>query len=363
MKVIQLEGDHYTMGQQHARQVRDLRPRLVRVLRERLKQLGRYEAELGAHLAELTATWEAVARSTLDMLRGMADGFDLEWEPFFRYSIAAYLEDRLGHPAAGEGCTVWAASGPITRRGRPILAKNRDTQPVHRFLPCLARAHSISGYRYAYLTSAGSPAVFSSGMNEVGLAVADTHVISRCVGPGVARYSVMMEILEHHSRVESALDYLRQTPHMGDGTLSLVDRAGDMAVFEAGRGACSVLRPERGFVVSTNHFCGAQLRDCWLEREPGDLQGNSQKRYARVTKALDGATGEVDTAWAQALMADHGGRRPSVAERKQSAICRHPRIDPRSQTISSVVYLPQEGRLLFADGRPCRTPFHAWTVV
>lgn len=357
MKVIQLEGSYYKMGWQHAQQVQDLRPRIVKAIRRRLRGLAEYEIDLRPIVVELASAWNEIAWPTVEMLRGIADGLELRWERFFCYTIAPYLEDRIQLPAYGQGCTVWAASGPVTRHHFPILAKNRDYRSEHRLLPCLVRAWPAQGYRYLYATSAGSPAVFSSGMNEMGLAVADTRVDSCAVGPGLARYSVMMEILERHSDVESALDYLRQVPHIGDGTLTLIDQTGNMAVFEAGHTTHSILYPEDDFVVSTNHFCGPPLRDCWIDRNPPGLRGHSQNRYARVVTALQADRGQVDVAWAQALMADHGGRRASVAERKQLAICRHPRVDPLSTTVSTALYLPQERTLLFADGRPCQVAF------
>ena len=118
------------------------------------------------YVTELATAWKEVARPTLEMLRGIAEGLELDWDPFFRYTIAPYLEDSIQRPVYGEGCTVWAASGSITRQGLPILAKNRDYRPEHQSLPCLARVQPARGYRYLYATSAGSPAVFSSGMNQ-----------------------------------------------------------------------------------------------------------------------------------------------------------------------------------------------------
>jgi isopenicillin-N N-acyltransferase-like protein len=363
MRVIELEGGHYQMGRQHAWQVRDLSPHIREVMRRRMRHLKPYQADLRPHIAELTSTWEEIARPTLDMMRGIAEGLELEWEPFFCYTIAAYLEDRLGHPAYGEGCTVWAASRSVTLDGLPILAKNRDFQPDHQFLPCLVRARAVQGFRYLYVTSAGSPAVFSSGMNEMGLAVADTRVASCGVGPGLARYAVMMDILEHHSDVASALDYLCQVPHIGDGTLTLVDQVGEMAIFEAGHATHSIIRPEHGFLASTNHFRGAQLRDCWVDSSPPELQGNSQNRFERVITALGAAQGRVDVAWAQTLMTDHGDPNSTAAERSRHAICRHSAFDTRSVTISTVLFLPEDRTLLFADGRPCQAPFQVWSVI
>jgi hypothetical protein len=356
MRVLELTGEPYAMGQQHADQVRDLRPQIVAAMEQRLAALAQYGIETQPYEAELVAVWEELAQPTLEMLRGLAAGLELEWDPFFRYTIASYLEDRILSlsQAPNEGCTVWAAAAPITRHGMPMLVKNRDYRPDHQPLQCLARARPTRGYRYTYVTSAGSPGVFSSGVNEAGLAVADTHVASLDLGPGLARYSLMMELLEQHNGVRSALDYLRQVPHIGNGTLVLVDLTGNMAVFEAGHTVQGVVWPEHGFVVSTNHFVTAHLRERWVDRSPPELRGNSQNRYAKVVAALQSVRGLVDAAWAQGFMADHGN--------PQYALCRHPDADPRSATISTAVYLPQERTLLFADGPPCQASFKAWSA-
>lgn len=355
MKVIELAGTHYEMGRQHGQQVRELRPLILQAMHQRLARLEQSGVETRPLVAELTSVWEVAGLSTLEMLRGIADELDLDWQPFFHYTVASYLEDHSMKRSFAEGCTVWSATAPITQDGAPILAKNRDYQPAHLPLQCLARAKPAEGYRYACVTSAGSPAVFSSGMNEAGLAVADTHVSSLDVGPGLARYSVEMELLEHHDTVRSALDYLRTVPHLGDGTLVLADATGDMAVFETGHTHYGVVRSEDGFVVSTNHFVTTPLCDLWADRNPPALRGNSQSRHAKVTEALRTAEGRVDVHWAQALMASHGG--------PQKAICRHAGLHPRSATISTVIFVPGSGVLYFANGQPCRTDLRALDVL
>ncbi len=356
MRVIRLAGDHRTMGRQHGYQVRDLRPHILAAMHKRLASMAERSADPEPYVAELISVWEVVTPAILEMLRGMAEALELTWNELLRYAVAAYLEDHVlgaGH-TLGQGCTVWAAAAPITHGSIPLLVKNRDYRPDHQPLQCLAQARPVQGYRYTYVTSAGSPGVFSSGMNEVGLAVADTRVTSLDIGPGVARYSAMMELLEHHASVASALDYLGQVPHIGDGTLVLIDQADDMAVFEAGYSVHGIVRPQEGFVVSTNHFVTDSLSGQWVDRSPPALRGNSECRHARVTHALLADRGQVDTALARRLMACHGD--------PQEAICRHSELDPRMTTISSALYLPRAGKLLFADGRPCQAAFCAWSV-
>lgn len=355
MKVIELAGKHYQMGLQHAQQIRNLRPEIVKAMRQRLRVLEPYKADLQSDVKDLASVWEEVARTTLEMLRGIAKGLELEWEPFFFYTVASYLQDLLGNRAGHEGCTVWAATMSVAQQSAPILVKNRDYRPDHQLLQCLAYARPDRGYRYLYVTSAGSPAVFSSGMNEVGLAVADTHVSSLDIGPGMARYSVMMDLLEHHNNVVSALDYLRSVAHLGDGTLVVVDAVGDMVVFEAGHSALGIVWPEAGRVVSTNHFVTDSLRELWADRNLPELRGNSQNRYAKVDEMLEAARGRVNPGWAQRAMASHGGPR--------HAICRHAEVDPHSKTISTALYLPRGDTLFLANGQPCQDAFQVWHLI
>lgn len=352
MRVLKLAGTHYEMGRQHGYQVRNLRPAILQTMEQRLARLPQSEAETQQLILELLSVWEALGRSTLEMLRGMAEALELEWEPFLRYTIASYLEDRALRTTHHQGCTVWAAAAPITASGAPLLAKNRDYRPNHQRLQCLAYAHPEKGYRYVYLTSAGSPGVFSSGMNEAGLAVADTHVTSVDMGPGLPRYSVEMELLEHHTSVNAALEYLSSIPHIGDGTLVLIDAEGDMAVFEAGHTWQGVVCAEAGFVVSTNHFVTTPLSDQWRDCNPPALRGNSQRRYEKVKAALQTNCGQVTVGWAQQFMTSHG--------EPHDAICRHAELDSDSATISTVLYLPKAGQLVLAHGQPCQVAFQTW---
>ncbi len=344
------------MGLGHARQVSDLGPQIIAAIENRLSTLETLQIDYRPLVSELTDVLEEIARPTLEMLRGMADGLSLDWERFYLYTVATYLMDRTLYPLSdNQDCTTWAASGSITQDGKPILAKNRDYWPDHRHLQCLAWAKPKEGYQYLYLTSAGSPGVFSSGMNEAGLAVTDTHVVSLDIGPGIPRYTLMMELLEHFKDVRSGLEYLLQVSHMGNGTLILLDETGDLVVVETGHTQCGLVHPTDGFVVSTNHYVSAELRDHWVSRGPEEIHGNSRRRYARVSKALRGAQGKIDLNWAQSLMSSHGNL--------LGAICRHPSTGPRSVTISSILFSPQERKVHLAAGLPCRNEFNTWSLI
>jgi isopenicillin-N N-acyltransferase like protein len=354
MIVFDISGDHYRMGQQHARHAAGLKAHILQAVDQRLDLLEKLPVDVQPFQTELQELWEVEDRPILAFLRGLADGLDLEWKRFFRYTTASYLFDRAQKPIPGQGCTSWAAAGEAARQNMPILAKNRDYRPGHRKLQRLVRTSPEKGYRYINLTSAGSPGVFSSGMNEKGLAVADTHVVSTDIGPGLARYSVMMQVLEQCSRVPEAVEHLQSVAHIGDGTLTLVDAEGNSAVFEAGHSRTGLIPSEKGYVVATNHYVSPRLANRWQDLSPLNQKGNTHSRYSAVAQALQNRSGGVDFEWGRRLMASH--------TTPLEAICRHPQYEPESVTISTVFFFPQTRTVLAAGGMPCRAAFKRYQV-
>lgn len=354
IRVLNLSGNAYTLGQQHGTQVADLRPQIVKAMEVRLAALRQKNEPLEPCLDEIARLWETHTPQTLAMMRGLAESLGLPWEHYFTYIIASYLTDRLKGPENADGCTAWAASGDVTADGEPLLVKNRDYRPDHQQLQCLARIKPEHGYSYLTLTSAGSPGVFSSGVNAAGLAVADTHVVSKDIGPGISRYSLMMHLLEQCDRVSQALDYMKSVPHFGDGTVVLADMEGDMAVFELAHSVQAVRRSFEGYLVSTNHFSDLQTRSLWMDTNPPRLQGNSEARRRTIENELGSSHGQVNVIWAQTQMARHGD--------DLSAICRHPEVEAHAVTISTVIFQPRQASLYVTNGLPCQTPFEQYSI-
>jgi len=158
-----------------------------------------------------------------------------------------------------------------------------------------------------------------------------------------------LDILQNFSTVNEAINYLPTRPHFGDGSVTVLDAKGDMAVFEIAHSVQAVRRPDKGFVASTNHFSAPETIPFWVDREPDHLKGNSQGRRRMIEAALRSAQGQVDIPWSQSLMSTHGDR--------LSAVCRHAEVDPLSVTVSCVILLPQQASMYVANGLPCRTLF------
>lgn len=353
-RVIEVGGSHLEMGMQHGRQVADLRPAIrarIVALEGRLQREGAGPA-FEQLIAETAAVLAGYSPATVDLLRGLASGLNLPYQPLLRYNLAAFLRDvlttrrRLDEEASVvEGCTTWAATGPATADGLPLLAKNRDYEREHLPLQIVVRATPEKGYRYTFITSAGSPGVFVAGFNETGLSVVDTHVSSTDVGPGLPMYALSMHVLEEHDSVRSALDYLQATPRLGRNNLLLADAGGDVACFEAGHANYGLREAGGGILANTNHFNSVAMVSAFVDTEAPPLRGNSQRRYRQVCEALQVHAGRIDLAWAEALMRSHDGA--------PASICRHPYGDVSTSTIASLFFLPAARTMVMHHGQPC----------
>jgi predicted choloylglycine hydrolase len=350
---LTLCGSHYGMGQQHGRQVRRLRPQIAHAIAVHFTQTEQYgpDARFESLLRETFDLIQEVDPPILDLIRGQAEALEIEFETLLRYDLATYLRDDLviRWAQGNEECTTWAASGPWTAEGQPILVKNRDYRLEHLPLQLLVQATPSKGYPYLYVSSAGSPGVFSAGINHAGLAVADTHVYSTDLGPGLPDYALMMHLLEEHNSVSSAVDYLRSVPRMGRNNLILTDVWGHMAVFESGCCRYGLLEVQDGMLVNTNHFVSAEMRDCFAAMGSPEARGRTFRRHELVTAALGSAFGRIDPRFAQTLMATHNG--------PTSSLCCHPEAGSLVSTISASIFLPAQRRLLFGHGLPCQSRY------
>ena len=348
--MLTVQGDHYSMGWQHGRQVRALRPLIAEAIDARFKQIDQDQPDerFETLLHETYQLLHEQDSLLLEMVRGQAEALEFEFDRLLRYSLVSYLRDDLTtrKPSTAEGCTSWAATGSAVTGGRPILVKNRDYRLEHLPLQVVIHATPEVGHSYLASGSAGSPGIFCAGINEVGLAVADTHVCSTDLGPGLPDFSLMMHILENHDNVGAALDYLRLVPRLGRNNLILADAQGSLAVFEIGHCHYGLFETRDGILVNTNHFVSPELKDCFVDVSPPRMKGNTFHRYDKVTAELNAAWGQIDVPFAQRLMATHAGRLASI--------CRHTMEGVGFATISASIFLPAERTMLFCHGLPCQ---------
>ena len=295
------------------------------------------------------AVLECESPSILEWLEGMAVGLGLPAQQLFLFNIGSYFRDLMaglnpcwqGQPDQDEeGCSTFVLSD--SQQG-PILAKNRDCDSAYGLWQAMVQIRANKGLGYMAMTTYGVAGVNSSGMNEEGLAIADTHVTSRDIGCGLPRFAIIDKILNQCTTVNEALELIMKQQLMGRGNLILADARGVLGVAELGHRACAVRRSTAGYMVNTNHFTDSVMQDAFLDTNPLHLQGTSLARYSRLSNLLSSGCRNLEEA--QRIMGYHGTALDSL--------CRHKEFNPPYQTISTVFYLPQRKEALFSGGYPC----------
>jgi isopenicillin-N N-acyltransferase-like protein len=355
MFVVELAGNHYDMGYQHGIKLSRHRQALLGLIEEYRRMVSILPEDMVEDvLRDVTDLLHLHSPQTLDMLRGLSDGFSVSPKDLLGIRLRGYMEDRAAAFSNVEEqdaeCTAWALSNPNAHHEKTLIAKNRDTLISNRDLQAVFRCTPEKGYAYFSLNSFGSCNAPSSGMNVEGLAIVDTRVTSTDVGLGIPRFTLMMHILEQFKSVKEVIDFLRSVPRMGGGNLVFADAKGEIAKAEVGFQNLEVQHKDAGFVACTNHFEAPSTRTTY-RRKSEERERDSKWRLATVSQELSRMDGTVDSHAAMRLMCLHGDR---------YSICRHgsPGKATSTATISSVLFIPERMGFYSCQGFPCAGPFH-----
>lgn len=363
--VIDAVGSNLEIGRAHARSALHLKQDLQRWVASALETYPADHPLTQGRLDEVVTVWEQLTPATLDQVEGMAQVYDVPARGLLTAGLSTYFRSLDRSSGTTDGCTTLGLPAP-----RPLLLKNRDNEP--RFLPMqtVLRVRPEQGHPWLALSTAGAPGVHSSGMNSQGLAIADTHVPSRDVGPGMPRFATMMHVLERCTTTDEAIELILGTPQMGLGNLTVVDADGHTAVVECGFSESAVVRDadphhagERpGALVATNHYVSAFLASCLFEPEQGTPGVDSRSRRFSVVADLRRWDEESPPGPAElrVLAGSHirasGPSGPADSDPGPGSLCQH-REGGRAETISTTVYDPVARTLDLCLGRPCRDPF------
>jgi isopenicillin-N N-acyltransferase-like protein len=355
MFVVELAGNHYDMGYQHGIKLARHRQALLGLIEEYRRMVSILPEDMVEDvLRDVTDLLHLHSPQTLDMLRGLSDGFSVSPKDLLGIRLRGYMEDRAAAFSNVEEqdaeCTAWALSNPEAHQEKTLIAKNRDTLISNRDLQAVFRCTPEKGYAYFSLNSIGSCNAPSCGMNVEGLAIVDTRVTSTDVGPGIPRFTLMMHILEQFKSVKEVIDFLMSVPRMGGGNLVFADAKGEIAKAEVGFQNLEVLHKDIGYVACTNHFEAPSTQTTY-RRKGEERERDSRWRLATVNRELSRMEGTVDSHAAIRLMSLHGDR---------YSICRHgsPGQATGTATISSVLFIPERHGFYCCQGFPCTMPFH-----
>jgi isopenicillin-N N-acyltransferase like protein len=340
MIVAELSGGPFERGHQQGAVAPHLHDHVRRWIERRIDRADAALRDVRARQVarDLAAFAEHHCSEAIAEARGIAQVFALSPDDVLKsWQVAAYAQ-------AGGGCSLVAWSD-----GRnALLAKTRDvpadTLPIQSVFR--QRSADFQAGAILSLSTLGSAAAASSGVNAAGLALADAAVPTRDHGSGILRYLLMQRLLDRCRTVREAIDEIRDTPHAGGGSLLLADAEGAIAAVEIGHRKLGIELKSQGVIARTNHHLDAALGPARAEAAGSEGGQSSRKRLARIEAAMAGAESVPSPETLASLMSMHG----------EGALCRHATPSSDIATISLAILDPARRALAVSDGPPCCSP-------
>lgn len=210
----------------------------------------------------------------LEEIRGIADGQKDSFKDLCVFLFSMYAFSFENH------CTCLA----FKDNDNIIFARNSDflveiEKLYMNFLYNLNNSYAFNGNSTAFVE-------MEDGINEYGLAVGLTFVYSKIRKPGFNIGMLVRFFLEKCKTTEEVIEKIKEIPIASAGTITVIDRSGDMVVIECNPNDVEIIRPNKDgkFVVTTNNFNSYKMKkyrnygiDDWRSDERFSVAYNTLK--------------------------------------------------------------------------------------
>ena len=269
----------------------------------------------------------------LEEIRGLAEGAQLPYNSIL-------LETAFPFTAkASSKCTIISAFGTTTTDKMPLVGRNYDF--LLDFKKCnQLRIVTRKNKKFSFVGGTITMLGVEEGLNNTGLFIGDTGWEPKELpsSRGLSSRQVMQLVLENCASVDTAIDFIRQTPKFANnaGNCYLLADKREAVIIEMGLTKSCLRESEEGVLVASNAF----LTPIAEEIKPPEPTALSRYDFAR--KCLHENKGKVDDKFMRETLSDHS-----------IPVCTHNEIN----TLRSVIAKTNERKMLVADGHPCTSKF------
>lgn len=349
--IITVHGDPYSCGKQHGEQAK----KLVRynvdfylgLWRRRVGLIREQVLEKASEFIEPIKDFDA---DLLSELRGVADGAELSLEEIIainsRYEVVWSQMTPLRN-----GCTAMAALPEATESGHTLLAQNWDYLAGVRGSCIVLEVLTEDKPAVAMHTEAGI--IGHKGLNSKGIGLVVNAMISDRdrFEPSVPFWILCRRALNSKS-LNEALNVVLSTEKAVSSNIILAQAGGAAIDIESTPLDTSIIHPERGILVHTNHFIGP--RSLSVKDEFVKTASHSIYRYSLAKDYMEERNGNISRESFKEILRDHFGKPYSICAHEDTTVDE----DYRGETLASIIFDLESREILITKGPPCMGPYH-----
>jgi isopenicillin-N N-acyltransferase-like protein len=347
LRFYEFGGKPYDIGYQHGEALRDMivdfyHDVLSRISKKRGAKAEVIERKALVEAAKYVPYLSQEAPHLITEVEGLAAATGLSVEQVFVINCDREFE------VESDECTGFVANEFATANGEIIMAQNRDREKHDLEHTVAMKLVPQKGPSMVMSILAGH--LGSIGLNSSGIAMGHNFLASPEWRPGIPRGIVPRLILEQE-RLADVINLMSRTHRASSRNFAIATGSGEACHIETTPTTYRILwaEPERGYVAHSNHYLHPDLVHFNEERLPAP--GNTIWRLRRIHHLLAGNKGKIDVDKTKELLRDHYDYPFSV--------CVHPLDGVRdNMSISSIIALPAEKRILITAGNPCCSEFH-----
>jgi hypothetical protein len=249
------------------------------------------------------------------------------------YHTAVLDKDKPAAPA--ERCSAFVATGRYTRDGRIVIAHSNWSgylegarwKIIFDVVP--SRGHRIF--------MDGMPGWIHSGddfgVNSAGIAITET-TISRFRGfdpAGIPEFVRARKAMQYASSIDDFVRIMKEGNNGGYANNWLVadTNTNEIADLELGLKNVNLWRTKDGYYVGTNYPVSEKLAREETEFDLKNMGESANARRVRATEMVEGAKGQIDTAFAKRYLSDHYDSFQKKTEPNERTLCGHIDLSPR----------------------------------
>lgn len=228
-----LKGNHYEMGKHYGD--------LLYKTGEDLSSVIKITKEQRLFGEKCLQIYEKNLKDIMEEVRGLADGLHQKYEDVAYWLFNIYCNEEE------HGCSVFA----VKEKDNVYFARNMDMFPEYK-KTSESVLYRVEG-KNTFLAHSTAMISLEDGINEHGLSVALTFLLSKKIKPGINGGFIVRKILEECKTTEEAVELIKSLPISSSHNIVIADKFGKLAVAECTNEEVSI-RYDENYVIATNHF-------------------------------------------------------------------------------------------------------------